>query len=107
MQITRLVNSVTGKRYRICGEPENKKWKVREGKEPWCEITVSEEAYSNGQLTGRLLVTSFGGELWPSAWPTLFSCHPNAMTSNGTIVTEKGRKLLEAANDPAKTGIPS
>jgi hypothetical protein len=98
MEITRLPDSVVGKRYRVCGEPENKNWTVREGREPWCEITVTEEAYSDGKPTGRLLVTSFGGEVWPAAWPSIFSCHPNAMTANGTVVTEKGRKLLENAN---------
>lgn len=95
MEVTRLRDSVTGKRYRICGEPENKTWTVREGREPWCEITVSEEAYSDGKLTGRLLVTAFGGEVWPSAWPSMF----NAMTANGIVVTENGHKLLEAAKD--------
>jgi len=104
MEISRLRDSLVGKRYRICGEPENKTWTVREGKEPWCEITVSEEVYSDNKPTGRLLVTSFGGELWPSAWPSMFACHPNAMTSNGTIVTENGRKLLENANEPSQAG---
>lgn len=94
MEITRLADSLVGKRFRICGEPESNRWKAREGQEPWCEITVSEEVYASGKKTGQLLVTSFGGEVWPSAWPSLFSCHPNAMTSNGTVVTEKGRKLL-------------
>ncbi len=96
MQVTKLGYSVVGQRFRIVGEPEAESWKksLREGHEPWCEFTVSEEVYSNSKPTGRLLVSAFGGELWPSAWPSMFSCHPNAMTANGTVLTEHGKKVL-------------
>ena len=94
MKIIRLSESCCGIRFRVVGTPEDKNWTVRDGREPWCELTVSKEIYSSGQETGRLLVTSFGGEVWPSAWPSLFCCSKNAMQSNGSEVTTKGRQLL-------------
>lgn len=90
MTTTLIQDGITGKRYRIVGDPENKKWTVRAGQDPWCELTITEERYASGLPTGTLLVTTFGGEVWPNAWPSLFAnCGRHRIE-----VTAAGRALL-------------
>jgi hypothetical protein len=49
-------------------------WTVRPGKTAWCRVTIWVDAH------GELEVGSFGGEIWPSAWPQLFqSRDPRAL----------------------------
>lgn len=87
LRVTFLCRTPTGGRFRIVGEPEAENWKrlARPDREPWCEVDV----VANGK------VTSFGGELWPSAWPSLFNVEK--YVSLGTTLTVKGRQTFNAA----------
>jgi hypothetical protein len=45
---------------------------------PWCEVTVELE----GTYAG--MVGSFGGAVWPGAWPDLFTVSPQRPDGDGT-----------------------
>jgi hypothetical protein len=56
---------------------------------PWCEITVWSDLSQVG---------SYGGTVWPSAWPALFESHRGTAQSGPfTIITELGQELLRCA----------
>ena len=90
----------TRQRYRIVGEPTSEAWKKsrREDHEPWCELTI----YSDDDR-----LTSYGGELWPMAWPEWFTPIPGSPSagSGGIHVTREGMKVLRAAAN-AVVGAP-
>lgn len=54
-----------GARYRVEGGELAPDWAktLRDGKTAWCEVSIPE---------GRTCLSSYGGEVWPLAWPTLF-----------------------------------
>lgn len=56
-----MPNGLQHARYRIVGAPINPEWTVREGAEPWCEITT-------WGIGDKRSIGSFGGEMWPGAW---------------------------------------
>lgn len=89
-QIEKLPNGVGGRRFRVTGGDIAENWSrsIAPGKTAWCEMTVSPESYSDGTRTGNWLVTCYGGEVWPSAWPHLF------IGSHTVRVTEAGKQLL-------------
>lgn len=86
--------------------------------EPWCRITVgNRQQYvslhertpgaSEWRFTTVLgdLVSSFGGEVWPAAWPALFECsRGTAQSGPQTKPTKLGRELLIQACIRAKDG---
>jgi hypothetical protein len=76
-----------GFRIRLEGGTLTEEWRgsMRAGRTPWCEITIR----PHGSMW---TVDTFGGEVWPSAWPHLFDC--NQYVARGTFLTEAGRKLL-------------
>jgi hypothetical protein len=58
-------------RYRIegdAGEALANGFKAREGKVAWCEFTI----YRSHNSEAQPFLSSFGGEVWPLAWPELF-----------------------------------
>lgn len=79
MTITHLTDGINKRRYRIVGAPESSKWTVRPGQEPWCEVSLSADG----------TVLTYGGELWPSAWPSLFTVGPRTIYGQLTTVTAK------------------
>lgn len=91
--IVRLPSPIgCGFRYRITGAPTSPAWAstVRPGREPWCEITTWD----------HVTLGSYGGELWPMAWPELFENLPNSNHGTGGVrLTEAGRAALEAADE--------
>lgn len=86
------------KRYRLVAPPTNPKWaaEVREGQEPWCEFSV---------WTGGRRLGSYGGEVWPSAWPEWFLHTPNRYNGGaGFTLTDAGALLLNAAVSEQEVG---
>jgi hypothetical protein len=81
---------VTHRRYRIEGGEPVPEWAkmVRAGQVAWCEISV----WGDGE--GRS-VGSYGGEVWPTAWPHLFA--EKGPRSSGVRITEAGLAALDAA----------
>ena len=78
-------------RYRVCGGTLASEWAAtaRPGIPAWCEFVVYD---------GDPRVTSFGGEVWPSAWPELFgSSSGTAQTGPQTWLTEAGIEALKGA----------
>lgn len=58
---------------------------LREGRTPWCEVSI----YPDG------FVGSYGGEVWPMAWPTYFEgCPGPAGQRGGVQLTEEGRVVF-------------
>jgi hypothetical protein len=56
---------------------------------PWCEFTIW---YSGNQLG------SYGGAVWPSAWPHLFESHSGTAQSGPfTLATAEGLRLISDA----------
>jgi hypothetical protein len=56
---------------------------------PYCEFTIW---YQGNQLG------SYGGEVWPMAWPLLFESHRGtAQTGSYTLLTAKGLGLVAEA----------
>ncbi len=56
---------------------------------PWCQFTV---------YHGDDRIASYGGEVWPMAWPALFEAvQGNAHVGNGVRLTAAGRAAVEAA----------
>lgn len=79
-----------GKRFRLEGGTLRQDFAetLRPGHVAWCEITVY------GDHLG-----SYGGEVWPMAWPELF-VEPEVRTINNVghvYVTPAGLKALEGA----------
>ena len=97
--ITKIGETICGQRFRIVGEPDveesTRKWRQgREGRhdvEPWCEVTIFAQKYASGEPTGEFMVGSYGGELWPSAWPSLFNVGPRTIYGQETKLTPAGR----------------
>jgi hypothetical protein len=83
------------RRFRVSGGTLSHGWKPRPGREAWCEVTVNPD--------GRL--GSFGGEVWPTAWPEFFESLPNTAAEGSARVrlTAAGRVAcgLEAPPTPA------
>lgn len=63
---------------------------LRDGRTPWCEVTVylDEEGGSVG---------SFRGEVWPGAWPELFDCRPAQRDGAPVFLTDLGTSYVRAA----------
>lgn len=85
--ITFLESDGRRARYRIVGVPTDTEWaeSLGPGREPWCEVTLYD-----GEWVG-----SFGGEVWPGAWPDLF--HHALATAQVPIrisLTEKGKHVF-------------
>jgi hypothetical protein len=85
-------------RFRIEGGTLRADWQDALDKRPgpaWCEITVWEE--DSGALSAH--VGSYGGSVWPTAWPDLFQPIPGTVQygSGGVRITDAGRALLVAA----------
>jgi hypothetical protein len=56
---------------------------------PWCEFTIW---YQGNQLG------SYGGSVWPSAWPQLFESHTGSAQSGPfTLATAEGLQLIADA----------
>lgn len=83
--------------YKIHGSPTSDNWK-RPGKAPlecWCNISINGGIFGGVAITPETFptpwVSSFGGEVWPGAWPELFiapprnnyACGPNTLTPLG------------------------
>lgn len=89
--ITLLSRDNYDARYRIEGGDLADQWAsgLRSGRVAWCEITIR---------NGSDYLGSFGGEVWPGAWPALFECGKGtAQTGPWTRVTAAGRAALDAA----------
>ncbi len=73
-------------KYRFVGEPETEDWKasLKPGREPYCEVNID----------NRGVVRSYGGEVWPSAWPSLFQIGQPSIYGVETKLTPKGAALL-------------
>lgn len=88
--ITRLHGIGPAVRYRLEGGDLAPEWRSRAGRIAWCEISVWPDSGN---------VASYGGEVWPTAWPELFQALPSSaqLGSGGVAITEIGRQLLAAA----------
>lgn len=81
---------LTNRRYRIEGGNLTPEWAkmVRPGNVAWCEISVWGDGADRS-------VGSYGGEVWPTAWPHLFLL--KGPRSSGVRLTEAGLAALDAA----------
>lgn len=89
------------KTYRIVGEPTSHNWRIAAKFKPaWCEFTI----YNDGDQ-----LSSYGGEVWPSAWPELFTALPSSVQGgSGRIkITDACRVLLVTAEDIANGAAPA
>lgn len=71
--------------YRVSGGEVASGWEPREGREAWCEFSVWD---------GSDRLGTYGGEVWPTAWPDLFEAVSGAPGS--ICLTPRGRALLPA-----------
>jgi len=77
-----------GTRYLFVGGDMADRWQPTDGRVAWCEMTIYDDRH----------VGSFGGEVWPPAWPHLFeSAKPTAQVPCCITATDECRKLLEEA----------
>ena len=76
--------------YRLEGGALAPQWaaEVREGEVAWCEISV----WGDGD---ERHVGSYGGEVWPTAWPQLFV--PASTHGAALRITPAGLAALDAA----------
>ncbi len=89
--ITRIKSIGGDERYRLEGGDLAPDWaaSLRPDRVAWCEISIRD---------GSDYIGSFGGEVWPAAWPSLFECGKGtAQTGPWTRVTPAGRKALDDA----------
>jgi hypothetical protein len=90
--VTELPGSTPERRiYLLEGGDLAPEWakKVRPTEEAWCRIVV----YGNA-------IGVYGGEVWPAAWPDLFTADPSNQRYHGgagMIVTPLGMILLAGA----------
>lgn len=77
-------------RFQLVGGTLAEGWAARPGREAWCEIVVH---HRSGE---RPWVGSYGGEVWPTAWPELFEAIPSSAAggSGGVRITDQGIALL-------------
>jgi len=75
--------------YEICGGDLAPGWDVRPGKAASCRFTI---------WHGRDTLGSYGGEVWPLAWPKFFEAIRPSVTmgSAGVRLTEAGMAALAA-----------
>lgn len=75
--------------FRISGGVIRTDWaaSLKPGETPWCEFSIW------GDNVG-----SYGGSVWPTAWPDLFEALPStAQSGSGRLrLTEQGKALLLA-----------
>lgn len=93
--VTLLERTSWSSRYRLEGGTLAPDWakSLRPGKVAWCEITVHDD--------GRHIVSGFGGEVWPAAWPALFTVPANLGALEALRVTARGIELLAKASHAA------
>ncbi len=79
-------------RLRIEGGILAEGWAPRPGHAAWCNMVVhlSEDGESGG-------VRSFGGEVWPAAWPHLFAVGPRTKDGQAINLTDEGVMMANAA----------
>lgn len=84
--------SLRSERFAIRGDAESQEWidTLRPPEEAWCEITLWD-----GEHVG-----SYGGSVWPMAWPSLFRV-VGRRGSQRTLLTEAGREAFAAARAAA------
>lgn len=92
IKATLIRKTALGNLYLIQGAPTNPEWlknlHVLPG-EAWCEVTIARDGW----------ISSFGGEVWPGAWPEFFTSVPNnnyACGSHG--LTPAGQNVINAAS---------
>jgi hypothetical protein len=83
---------VTGtRRFRLTGRPSEEGWLkdwIERGKPvPWCEFTLFQPQH------GEQRVCSYGGELWPLAWPEFFY---RKSAEYALRLTDEGKRLIDA-----------
>lgn len=84
--------SVSGRRvseaFEIIGDPESQEWinAIRPPGSAWCSISLWDEEH----------VGSYGGSVWPSAWPSLFRV-VGRPGNQRTLLTDAGREAMAAA----------
>lgn len=91
--------------YRAEGPVSCPTWRasLREGRAPYCYFSI----WSGPDRDGDML-SSYGGEVWPTAWPELFQALPASVAEgSGRIrLTPAGRAALGSALD-RPTGKPA
>lgn len=84
---TETVGGLARMRYRIEGGQIDPEWMPRDGAPWWCEFTIYGD---DDQLA------SYGGTVWPLAWPALFEALPSSpyLGSSRVRLTANGRAAL-------------
>lgn len=87
--------------FQLCGEPTAsswlKSWKEREKPYPYCDISLFVDSLDD--IKENKTLSSYGGELWPTAWPEYFRppLTDNKNTVGCVYLTKKGADLLLSA----------
>lgn len=85
--------------FQLLGVPVAGDWYaswVKRGKSyPYCEVSI----WFDGEIRAGMSLSSYGGELWPTAWPDYFlgPATSNKNTVGQIYLTAKGAELLQAA----------
>lgn len=87
--ITILQEGALVTRYRLEGGDMDARWAPPEGKLAWCEISVWNDD------PGR--VSTYGGEVWPTAWSRFFKVLLPSQGGRGLMITDEGQRLLASA----------
>lgn len=90
------------RRYRLQGGDIRQDWRERcdeRAEVAWCEVTIWEHNSEPGTALG-----SYGGTVWPSAWPEIFSVGPRTTHGQVTSLTDAGKALILAARALAAQG---
>jgi hypothetical protein len=84
--ITKIRDDGTRRTYRIEGEDIAPEWRDGLREAPWCEVTF----YGADRRPA-----SYGGSVWPAAWPSLFAVAPPHR--QWVELTEAGAALVAEA----------
>lgn len=85
--------------FQLLGVPVKGDWHeawVKRGEPyPYCDVSI----WFEGEIREGMSLSSYGGELWPTAWPEHFvpPASPNKNTVGHIYLTAKGAALLQAA----------
>lgn len=91
------------KRYRLVGGDLSNGWEARAGEDAWCEVSIWPAKPAEG-IYGAVEehIGSYGGEVWPSAWPQLFVVHDHGWPRGPRLlglITDEARELFRAADE--------
>jgi len=109
-RVTIIRKGASRNEFIVRGMPSNDKW-VTAGKaadDHYCNVSLCGGCFggihiSPGHVDPGAYVCGFGGEVWPGAWPELFTspprgnyaCGPNGLTALGLSLFRRAAGMME------------